>query len=221
MKHIYCISGLGADERVFSKFVFPDHEIHFINWNIPFKNETIHDYALRLTLQIHHQNPILIGLSFGGMMCIEIAKHIPVEKIILISSVKTFREIPLWIRLSGKLKLNRIFPIRPFKLIEPLENYNLGIETEEELTMVTHYRKNIDTRYSNWAVDQLLNWKNDWLPQNVFQIHGTKDRLFPLKKIKADYIINTGGHFMIMNKSDKVAQYISSILKENIEQDAH
>ena len=33
------------------------------------------------------RNPILIGLSFGGMMCIEIAKLIPVEKVILISSI--------------------------------------------------------------------------------------------------------------------------------------
>lgn len=212
MKHIYCISGLGADERAFSKFEFPGHETHFINWIIPLKNEAIHDYATRLTLQIHNQNPILIGLSFGGIMCIEISKHLPVEKIILISSIKTFREMPWWMRFSGRLKLNRIFPMRSFKLIEPLENYNLGLETKEEYEMVRFYRKNIDINYSNWAINQILNWKNEWLPENLFHIHGNKDRIFPIKKIVADHIVNRGGHLMIMNKSDEVNQCVMTIL---------
>ena len=213
MKHIYCISGLGADERVFSKFTFADHELHFIKWNIPLKNERIHDYAIRLTQQILHKNPVLIGLSFGGMMCIEIAKLIGVEKIILISSIKTFKEMPVWMRLSGKLKLNRIFPLRSFKLIEPLENYNLGLETKEEKQMVSQYRKNIDHTYSNWSINQILNWKNEWQPENVFHIHGDKDRIFPIKKIKAHHTIKTGGHFMIMNRSNDVNQIINSILQ--------
>jgi pimeloyl-ACP methyl ester carboxylesterase len=214
MKHIYCISGLGADERVFQKFEFTDHEIHFIKWNIPGKSESIHDYARRLTQQILHKNPILIGLSFGGIMCIEIAKHISTEKIILISSIKSLKEMPVWMRLSGKLGLNKIFPMRSFKLIEPLENYNLGLETRQELEMVSFYRKNIDRNYSNWSINEILNWKNNWKPENIFHIHGKKDRIFPIKKIKADHVINTGGHLMIMNRLAEVHQCINSILEK-------
>src|SRR6188768_3452252 len=145
MKHIYCISGLGADERVFSKFQFPGHEIHFIKWIKPDKNESIESYAKRLITQIHHDKPILIGLSFGGIMCIEIARQIKTELIIIISSIKSSDEMPLWMRLSGRLKLNRLFPMRSFKLIEPLEDYNLGVRSKEEKQMVNEYRKNIDT----------------------------------------------------------------------------
>ena len=76
MKHIYCISGLGADERVFSKFQFPEHELHFIKWIIPEKKESIQSYAQKLIGQVQDDYPILIGLSFGGMMCIEMAKRI-------------------------------------------------------------------------------------------------------------------------------------------------
>ncbi len=115
MKHIYCISGFGADERVFSKLNLPGYNIHYIKWNIPEKNESLHAYAKRLIEQIHHVNPILIGLSFGGMMCIEIARQFPVEKIILISSIKSFQERPFWMKLSGKLRVNKIFPMRSFK----------------------------------------------------------------------------------------------------------
>jgi surfactin synthase thioesterase subunit len=216
MKHIYCISGLGADERVFSKFQFPQHEIHFIKWITPEKNESIEAYAKKLIVQIHHDNPILIGLSFGGIMCIEIARQIKTELIIIISSIKSNNELPLWMRLSGKLKLNRLFPMRSFKLIESLEDYNLGVKTKEEKEMVHDYRKNINTVYSNWAINAILNCKNKTAPKNLYHIHGDMDRIFSIKKIKPDYTIHNGGHFMILNKSDEVNKCINSILKANM-----
>jgi len=216
MKHIYCISGFGADEKLFSKFQFPQHEIHFIKWIIPEKNESIEAYAKKLISQIHHDNPILIGLSFGGMMCIEIAGQIKIELIIIISSIKTNAEMPLWMRISGKLKLNRLFPMRSFKLIEPLEDYNLGVITKEEKRMVSDYRKNIDPVYSDWAINAILNWKNTVAPKNLYHIHGDNDRIFSIKKIKPDYTIQSGGHMMILNKSDEVNKCISSILEANM-----
>ena len=216
MKHIYCISGLGADERVFSKFQFPGHEIHFIKWLTPKKNESIASYAQRLISQIHDDHPILIGLSFGGIMCIEIAKQINPEFIIIISSIKLKSELPLWMKFSGKLKLNRLFPMRSFKLIEPIEDYNLGVTTNEEKEMVHDYRKNIDPVYSNWAIDAILNWKNIVAPKNLYHIHGTGDRIFSIKRIKPDYTIQSGGHLMIMNKSDEVNTCIISILNANM-----
>ena len=210
MKHIYCVSGFGADERVFSKLNFGDNNVHFIPWFDPSKNETIDAYAKRMIAQIHHQDPILFGLSFGGIMCIEIAKIISTGKIIIISSIKSFHEMPLWMKLTGKLNLDKIVPLKTFKLIEPLENYNLGIENNEELNLVREYRKSIGQQYTNWATHQILNWKNVWQPKKLIHIHGGKDHIFPLKNIKADYIIPNGGHFMIMNR----AQEVNSILQE-------
>ncbi len=70
MKHIYCISGFGADERLFSKFFLPGYQIHFVKWIIPEKKESINSYAKKLIAQIDHPNPILIGVTFGSMICI-------------------------------------------------------------------------------------------------------------------------------------------------------
>jgi pimeloyl-ACP methyl ester carboxylesterase len=215
MKHIYCISGLGADERVFSKFQFPQHEIHFIKWIIPETKESIEHYAKRLTEQIHYENPILIGLSFGGIMCTEICRIIKVEFIIIISSIKFYSEMPLWMRLSGRLKLNRLFPMKSFRLIEPIENYNLGVSSKDEIAMVNDYRKNINSVYSNWAIDVILNWKNKVPVKNIYHIHGDNDRIFSIKNIKADYIIHGGGHLMILQQSDEVNKIITSILQKN------
>ena len=212
MKHIYCISGLGADERVFSKFKFSGHMIHFIKWIIPEKNESIEVYAKKLITQIKHDHPVLIGLSFGGMMCIEMSKYIATDIIIIISSIKSSSEMPLWMRLSAKLKLNRLLPMRSFWFIEPVENYNLGVTTKEEKAMAHEFRKNVDPKYLNWAIDKALNWKNKIIPTNLYHIHGNKDRMFSIKKIKPDYIIKKGGHLMILNRSEEVNRCISSLL---------
>ncbi|KAA9034635.1 alpha/beta hydrolase [Ginsengibacter hankyongi] len=212
MKHIYCISGFGADGRVFSKLNFANTDVHFIPWFNPLKKETIEAYAKRMSAQIHHKDPILFGLSFGGIMCIEIAKIISTGKVIIISSIKSFHEMPLWMKLTGKLQLDKIVPLKTFKFIEPLENFNLGIENNEELKLVSEYRKTIGQQYTNWATHQILNWKNEWQPKTMVHIHGGKDHIFPLKNIKADYVIPDGGHFMIMNRSQKVNNILEEIL---------
>ena len=213
MRHIYCISGFGADERVFSKLDFGEFPIHFIPWLIPLQKERIEEYAKRMSEKIKHDNPILLGLSFGGIMCIEIAKLVKTHKVILISSVKSLHEIPLWLKLAGKSKLNRFFPLRSFRIFEPIQNYNLGIENIDELKLVREYRRNIGRQYTDWAVQQILHWKNIWQPGNCIHIHGGKDHIFPIKNIKADYIIPDGGHFMIMNRGEKVNEIIKELLE--------
>jgi pimeloyl-ACP methyl ester carboxylesterase len=212
MKHIYYISGFGADERVFSKIEFGNYPSHFIPWLDPEKDEPLGDYAKRMSCSIQHDNPILVGLSFGGIMSIEIARHISTSKIILISSVKTFRELPWWMKSAGRSKLDKLFPLRSFRFLEPFQNYNLGIETEDELALVREYRAHIGQQYTNWGIHKVLHWKNEWQSNNCIHIHGGRDRIFPIRNIKADYIIPDGGHFMIMNRAQRVTEIILEVL---------
>ncbi|MCP9751582.1 alpha/beta hydrolase, partial [Ferruginibacter sp. HRS2-29] len=88
MKTIYLFSGLGADERVFKYLKFPGHHIVHIKWITALRNEPLAAYAKRLLEQVSTEHPILIGLSFGGIMAIEVSKLIPTEKVIIIASVK-------------------------------------------------------------------------------------------------------------------------------------
>ncbi|MEO1802961.1 MAG: alpha/beta hydrolase, partial [Cyanobacteria bacterium J06629_2] len=96
LKDIYCVSGLGADERVFQKLKFQGYQPVHIKWVEPEPQETIAEYTKRLTTQIKSECPILIGLSFGGIVAVEMSKHIATEKVILISSTKNQQEIPFY-----------------------------------------------------------------------------------------------------------------------------
>lgn len=213
MKTIFCISGLGANETAFSKLVIPGHHLKVIPWLQPLPDESLALYAERMRAIIDEPEPILMGLSFGGMVCIEIAKQIPVKKIILISSVKSAAELPLWMKRIARLKLNKIVPVRSnYNLTGFIQNHFLGITTEEEKAVVAASRERTNTKYIQWSVDKILNWKNNWQPPVVIHIHGDNDRLFPLKRINATHIIKNGGHFMIMNKAVEVSALISQCL---------
>jgi len=212
MKTIYCISGLGADERAFSKLKINNVVLKVIPWLMPEPDETIEDYATRMRAGITEENPILMGLSFGGMICTEIAKQIPVSKIIIISSIKSSKELPRWMKTVAILKLNKIVPLKSTRLTQPIQNKMLGIQSEEEKTLVASLRREVDLPYTNWAVHQAINWKNDWRHPNIFHIHGDNDFMFPIKNIKADYTIKNAGHFMIMNRAAEVSVCINTIL---------
>src|SRR5215213_684757 len=167
-KNIYCISGLGADERVFDRLNINGCSLHHLKWIPPLVNETLPSYAARMSGQIKEKNPVLLGLSFGGMIAVEIAKQIAIEKLILISSVKTSNEIPGWMRVAGSMNLHKLIPIKTNRFTEKADDKRMGIETIEEKIFVDHYRKQADQKYIDWAIDQILNWKNTWIPENTF-----------------------------------------------------
>ena len=212
MRTIYCISGLGADERAFSRLKVEGYRLHVIHWLQPKPGETLLHYANRMRNSITEENPVLMGLSFGGMVCIEIAKLIPVEKIIIISSIKSSLELPAWMRTVAKLKLNKLLPVGSSKLTAPIQNHFLGISTSEEKAMVAAARKKVTKQYTEWAVNQAINWKNDWHHPEIYHIHGDNDKMFPIKYIRPTHTVKNAGHFMIMNKADEVNDCINAIL---------
>ena len=153
-----------------------------------------------------------MGLSFGGMICTEIAKQIPVDTIIIISSIKSSKELPFWMKAVATLKLNKIVPLKSTRLTQPIQNKMLGIQSQEEKALVSSLRRAVDLPYTNWAVNQAINWKSDWQHPNIYHIHGDNDHMFPIKNIKADYTIKNAGHFMIMNRAVEVSNCINTIL---------
>jgi pimeloyl-ACP methyl ester carboxylesterase len=179
----------------------------------PQPDESLEHYAARMSEGINEPDPILMGLSFGGMVCIEIAKQIAVQKIILISSIKSATELPSWMRTVARLKLNRIVPIRSnYTFTGFIQNYFLGVSTDEEKAVVAASRRKANTPYIQWSVDKIVNWNNNWQPPAIIHIHGDKDRMFPIKRIRGSELVKNGGHFMIMNKAAEVSSLISKNL---------
>lgn len=213
MNTIYVLSGLGIDQRVFGNIDFGESNVIFIDWKEPLKNESIESYAERIAQSITTEAPILIGLSFGGILGIEIAKIRPVRKLILISSAKTRNELPLLFRLAGKLKLNKFFPNTILKHKNFITSWLFGIESTSDGELFRKILKDVDPKFLSWAVNAVLNWQNNYIPKNCFHIHGSKDRILPVKNMQTDIIIKDGGHFMTVNRSVELSEIIRKICR--------
>ena len=212
-KNIYCISGLGADKRVFNKLKFKGYQPIHINWLAPNKNEKLADYAKRLAVAIEDKEPILIGLSFGGIVAVEIAKQIAVEKVILISSIKTTRENPWYFKIFRWLPVHRIIPFKNLlRFVYWLINWVFSLETIEERKLLKTILNDTEANFLKWAINKVIFWNNKTILDHIYHLHGTRDRIFPINFVEPDITIDKGGHFMIMNRAEEISQIIEHLI---------
>jgi esterase/lipase len=209
---VYFISGLGADERAFQALDLEDIEPIHLSWMEPVKNEKMQAYAKRMAARITAPEPIIVGLSFGGMMSIEIAKCIPVKKIILVSSAKGKHELPPYFTICRYLPFHKLLPLQLVSLNTKIMFHILGGRGEEQKQNLIAIIKGTVRGFNKWAIDKIVKWDNRELPAGIFHIHGAKDNLLPHRYVKADHTIVNGGHFMIVND----AKEISALLKKLI-----
>ena len=214
----YFISGLGADEKMFIKTVLPKGytEIH-LSWIRPDKNESFAAYAKRLSLGIDKSEPfILIGLSLGGMLSIEISKFLDPAYIILISSVTNHKALPLWFKIAGRLGIYKIIPSYFYHHRTFVSSWLLGATSREDKKLLSEVMQNADPHFVKWAIPRILNWDNQLVPENMRHLHGTRDVILPYKKNNQTYPIHKGTHFMVYNKATVVNELLSSILTKEV-----
>ncbi len=81
MSKIFLISGLGADTRLYNNIDLLDNEVVPVDWIEPNLTDTLANYAQKLIYQYNiKSNSIVIGTSLGGMIAVEIAKLVPLNK---------------------------------------------------------------------------------------------------------------------------------------------
>lgn len=211
--HLYFVPGLAANTKIFEYLNLPEDqfEIHLLEWILPLSvEETIESYAKRMCEAIQHENPILIGVSFGGVMVQEMSKQISCSKVIIISSMKSNKELPNRLRLAQKTKVYKLFPTKIIENIEEYEYLFFGDFLKKRAELYKMYLSIRNSKYLEWAIHNVLNWQQDYELDDIIHIHGNKDEVFPIKHIKNSIEIDNGTHIMILNK----AKTISKILAE-------
>ncbi len=157
---VYLIPGMGTDERIFE-------ELHFNHTNIskktiewaPYEDcNSLEEYAKKLISQVDTSKPfILIGVSMGGMLAMEMGEIIYPERLILISSAKSDSELPC------KYKLGRYIPLHNLtndKLLTILSKSNSPFKDVWNPNDVALYQSMLRTcgaDFLTWQMDAIAN----------------------------------------------------------------
>jgi len=200
---VYFMPGLAASPTIFENIKLPEDqfEMHFLEWFLPNDKESIESYAVRMTEKIQDENPVLVGVSFGGVLVQEIAKHIKTQKVIIISSVKSNTEFPSRFKVAKTTKAYKLIPTQLLADIEKLVKYAFGDNiVAKRLKLYEKYLSVRDKQYLDWAIETILCWNQKKGNESVIHIHGDADEVFPIKNIENCIVIKGGTHIMIINK---------------------
>ncbi len=209
---LYLIPGLGADYRVYANFI-TNRPSKILTWIDPIPQESISNYCRRLLAQIDLNNEVeILGMSFGGIIAQELAKLISVKTIFLVSSVTSPQEYPLYLRIIGKLPVYKFIPT-PVLIWSNLLTaaYYFGTTTPADTKLLKNIIADTNHIFLKWAINCIANWQNEGCNATIIQIHGNKDRIFPIKHIRnVNYIIPSGTHWMIVDKKYQIITIVDN-----------
>lgn len=158
---------------------------------------------------------ILIGMSLGGMLCVELSEILSPQKTIIISSAKNRNDLPARYKFQKKFPIYKIFPgsflLLGAKLLQPV--------VEPDRNKNKHTFKNMlrtkSGLYMKRSIGLIIKWERTANTKKIYHIHGTNDHTIPIRKIKTvDYTIEGGSHMITLTRAKEISAIINKILKE-------
>ena len=211
--NVYLMPGMAASSKIFEYIRLPEfYLIHNLDWITPNVNETLELYAKRICKKINKPDPILIGVSFGGILIQEISKHLNYKKIIIISSIKTSSELPLSMRMARKTNIHKILPFQWIKNLDKLALFTFGNGIKNKIKLYQKYLSFKDPNYLKWAMNCIVNWDQKEIIKGLIHIHGKEDNVFPIKNISGSVHLLEGNHAIIITKANQISKLLSKLL---------
>ncbi|KAA3631930.1 MAG: alpha/beta hydrolase [Bacteroidetes bacterium] len=184
-------------------------------YSIPEKGMKLPDYARELSKQIDTtRNFILVGVSLGGMIATEINEFLSPKKTIIISSAKNRKELPFRYRFQRIIPLYKIFPKRVLKggafIMQPLVEPDRNKDKDTFVGML----KDKDPDFLKRTIGMIMQWDRTVHNNNIFHIHGDKDKTIPIRNVNYNHLIQKGSHMMVLTRGEEISTIINSILHD-------
>lgn len=211
---VYFMPGLAASPAIFEKISLPkdQFEMVFLEWQIPLDNELLTDYAKRIAQMVTLPNPVLVGVSFGGILVQEMAQYLKPRKVIIISSVRSNTEFPRRMKVTKLLRAYKLIPNDVVNKVERLARLSSSQFVKQRMKLYDKFLSVRDDRYFQWAIRNVILWERTQIDPKVVHIHGDADEVFPMKYIKDCHVIKGGTHIMILNKFRWLNEHLPKII---------
>ena len=213
---IYLIPGQAYTRDIYSKIDLTDLNYKYIDWAEPKAKESFKNYSLRMAADIDdNDDNVLIGHSLGGLVSLEISQYKKINKVILLSSLKTRGEMPFMLRLVKPFGISFFISRRiGINSVKYWGKYH-DFVTQEEQELFKKMLSCFSNRYLRWSFKQLSGWHEPIIKSTtkIFHIHGTKDKTFPYKRIRKPVIsIINGSHIMVYKQAEEISEVLRTIL---------
>lgn len=217
-KRIYLIPGQGSDYRIFKNLELDTtfYKMEYVHWQIPEEGETMAGFAHKMAKQIDTSEPfVLIGVSLGGMVAVEMNQFLNPEKVIIVSSAKCRDELPFQYRFQNVIPVYRALPAEWIKSLsfvaQPIFEPDRRLEKETCEAMLNAKSPVFLRR----TINMIVNWdQENCSPPNVFHIHGDNDHTIPMKNVDCNIIVENGSHMMMLTQTRSVQKAIEMILND-------
>ena len=157
---------------------------------------------------------MLGGVSFGGMLAYEMARHIKPDAVVLIASCRARQGLRATYR-AGRFLLPLV-PTQAWDVAKLLAGPVMRLKSAappEQRRLAVAMFKEMDSRFMHWVLQAILHWDPKPLEGvRVFQIHGRRDLLIPARNVQADEIIPDGGHLINVTHTKEVNAFVGSVL---------
>ncbi len=208
--------GMAASPSIFNGLQLSEQyfKVKRLQWFLPDKGVSLQQYAKEMCEQVEEENPVLIGVSFGGFLVQEMAKHVAAKKVIIISSVKHHTELPKRMLFARYTKVHKLLPTGLVNNVELLAKYAFGETVTKRLELYEQYLAMRDKTYIDWCIDTIVNWKQTQPPTNLVHIHGEKDAVFPISNINDCITVKNGTHTMIIHRAKWFNEHLPTIIMD-------
>lgn len=211
---VYLMPGMAASPLIFNHLSLSPRQFKVtkLEWFIPQKNQSFSDYAAQMCKLVTDENPVLIGVSFGGMLVQQMAEYIPCKKVIGISTIKLSSEMPARLKWARRTKLYKIIPTSLLTNVDFLAKYAFGETITKRLDLYKQYMAVNHKTYIDWAIANVVNWQATQVASNFIHIHGDKDAVFPIKRIKDCVTVKNGTHTMIIHRAKWFNEHLPTLI---------
>jgi pimeloyl-ACP methyl ester carboxylesterase len=208
--------GLGATQDLFyeQRKAFPN--ALFPAWIDPLENESLQSYGKRMAASLKDdRNPsILVGMSFGSQVALEVSKHLPTQSIVIISGFRNEREVS--IRLKRQVKWGLALPdaLIRWTAEKVLAPYFIKKErlSEEHSEILVRMSQEIDLSFFRWASKAAASWTYQEptnKPTNIIQVHGEMDFVVRLNELKGpDLVLKNAQHLIQFTHAHEINKVI-------------
>jgi hypothetical protein len=93
-----------------------------------------------------------------------------------------------------------------------ISNWAFGAVSAADKALLAAILKDTDAHFLKWAINAIVHWQNTIALENLYHIHGTADRVLPIRFVNCNYSITGGGHFMTVNKASEVTSALRACL---------